>query len=75
MPPTNPPAGGTDSKHFLAISRFGALRHTPVSMNKTAGDVRRVHGLNERVSVQDFGRCICTYLELVTRLGQQQQPS
>ncbi|KAG2445338.1 hypothetical protein HYH02_008803 [Chlamydomonas schloesseri] len=62
-------AGGTDSKHYLRISAGGALRHVPVSLNKTAGDVRRVHGLNERVSVADFGRGVCVFQRLLQLVG------
>eukprot|EP00198_Chlamydomonas_reinhardtii_P007148 XP_001696484.1 predicted protein [Chlamydomonas reinhardtii] len=62
-------AGGTDSKHYLPISAGGALRHVPVSLNKTAGDMRRVHGLNERVSVADFGRGVCVFQRLIQMVG------
>ncbi|KAG2501991.1 hypothetical protein HYH03_000487 [Edaphochlamys debaryana] len=62
-------AGGTDSKHYLRLSVGGALRHVPTSMNKTAGDMRRVHGLNERVSVGDLGRCVCVHVRLLQMLG------
>ncbi|KAG2439389.1 hypothetical protein HXX76_004746 [Chlamydomonas incerta] len=62
-------AGGTDSKHYLPISAGGALRHVPVSLNKTAGDMRRVHGLNERVSVADFGRGVCVFQRLIQLVG------
>ncbi|EFJ52829.1 hypothetical protein VOLCADRAFT_86190 [Volvox carteri f. nagariensis] len=63
-------AGGTDSKHYLSISRGGALRQTPVSLNRTAGDGHRVHGLNERVSVGDFGRAVCVMRRLLQLAGQ-----
>lgn len=55
------PCSGTDSKHYLHLSKGGVLRHVPTSMNRTAGDLARVHGLNERLSVADFARAVCTY--------------
>ncbi|GIL59795.1 hypothetical protein Vafri_14522 [Volvox africanus] len=68
-------AGGTDSKHYLPISRGGALRQTPVSLNRTAGDGRRVHGLNERVSVGDFGRAVCVMRRLLMLVGTLPAPA
>ncbi|KAK9821429.1 hypothetical protein WJX81_004737 [Elliptochloris bilobata] len=42
----------TDSRHYthLAGGR-GALRFLPAALNRTAGDLRRVHGIDERLAV------------------------
>lgn len=72
VPPPHPCLSGTDSKHYLGLSREGALRSVPVSVNKTAGDLARVHGLNERVAVEDFARAICVYKRVMELWGQQE---
>jgi hypothetical protein len=70
--PQTPPAvmpflttGGTDSKHYAFLSRNGILRFVPYMMNKTAGDIGRVHGTNERVERAHFLRAICTYARIM----------
>lgn len=51
-------SGGTDSKHYSELTT-AILRFCPVSYNQ--GDEHRVHGTNERISVEDFGKLLCTY--------------
>ncbi|CAL8471245.1 g10787 [Coccomyxa elongata] len=46
--------GGTDSKHYQALCGGRTLRFAPVAMNRTAGDLKRVHGIDERVSTEAF---------------------
>jgi len=53
--------GGTDSKHYIKMSKGGVLRFVPTGTNRTAGDGERVHGLNERLSITDLGRAVCVY--------------
>lgn len=61
--------GGTDSKHFNALTRHGVLRFTPYQLNQSAGDLGRIHGTNERVAAADFKRALCTYRRLVQLLS------
>lgn len=50
--------GGTDSKHFLNLTR-AILRVCPYSLSQE--EMKGVHGTNERIRVADFGRLLCTY--------------
>jgi carboxypeptidase PM20D1 len=59
--------GGTDSRHYAKLTnniyRFSPQRLRP-------DDVKRVHGLNERISVEDYARCVKFYYHLIR--GSQQ---
>jgi acetylornithine deacetylase/succinyl-diaminopimelate desuccinylase-like protein len=52
--------GGTDSKWYANLTS-NIIRFAPFSVNRRAGDVKRVHGTDERLSVGDFGRMLCTF--------------
>jgi hypothetical protein len=52
--------GGTDSKWYANLTS-NILRFAPFSVNRRAGDLKRVHGTDERLSVEDFGRMLCTF--------------
>jgi acetylornithine deacetylase/succinyl-diaminopimelate desuccinylase-like protein len=54
--------GGTDSKHYANLSRNGILRFVPTTSSVL--DAHRVHGVDERTAVEDFGRAVCVYQEL-----------
>jgi carboxypeptidase PM20D1 len=54
--------GGTDSKHFTLITR-NIYRFIPVIF--TPEDMARNHGLNERISIEDFKRGIGFYYQLI----------
>lgn len=51
-------SGGTDSKHYSHLTS-AILRFCPYALGNE--DVHRVHGTNERLSIEDFGRLLCTY--------------
>jgi len=55
-------SGGTDTKHFEKLSS-NVYRFIPVTV--TAGDLERVHGTNERVSIQDYAGAVRFYAQLV----------
>lgn len=59
--------GQTDSKHYDGISEFGTLRHVPYTMR--GEDLKRVHGTNERMAIEDFQRGICVYRSAMRRFG------
>ena len=52
--------GATDSRHYLDITANGVYRFFPLFVNLTAGDVTRIHGIDERIKVYlfIFIRCI-----------------
>lgn len=55
-------SGGTDTKHFQKLSP-NVYRFIPVSV--TAADLERVHGTNERVSLEDYAGAVRFYAQLV----------
>ena len=44
--------GASDSRHYLDITANGVYRFFPLFMNLTAGDIKRVHGIDERIKVR-----------------------
>ncbi|GAX73213.1 hypothetical protein CEUSTIGMA_g666.t1 [Chlamydomonas eustigma] len=57
--------GGTDSKFYAHLSENGVYRFCPQSINRTNGDLDRIHGTDERVSITDFLLGICTYRRML----------
>ena len=52
----------TDSRHYAHLARGrGALRFLPVALNRTAGDLRRVHGIDERLAVSSYLGAVAFY--------------
>lgn len=56
--------GGTDSKHLARLSDGGCFRFLPMQLNRTAGDIEMVHGLNERISVTGLQTAVQFYVRL-----------
>ena len=54
--------GGTDSKHYVDLCGGQTLRFLPVAMNRTAGDLKRIHGIDERVAESAFLDAIRFYI-------------
>ncbi len=54
--------GGTDARHYSAVSQ-NVYRFLPVRFH--AGDLTRMHGLNERVRVDDYADAIRFYRQLI----------
>lgn len=61
-------AGATDSKHYASLSKYGTLRHSPYV--KRMEDLKRVHGVDERMSIDNFKRAICMYRTAFQRFGE-----
>lgn len=57
--------GASDSRHYLNLTANGVYRFFPLSMNMTAGDVKRVHGIDERIKVDDFLLAIKVYIRMM----------
>eukprot|EP00741_Cyanophora_paradoxa_P008614 tig00001343_g8338.t1 len=55
----------TDSRHFRKVCPGGVCRFSPVDL--TTEDVRRIHGVDERVSLRDLGRCARFVHEILRR--------
>jgi carboxypeptidase PM20D1 len=52
----------TDSRHYAGLTR-SVLRFLPITI--TAADTDRFHGIDERISVDDYLRCINFYTRLI----------
>ena len=56
--------GGTDSKHYGRIAD-DAYRFAPLELDIT--DTSRLHGVNERIGVENYGKAIAFYEGLIRR--------
>jgi len=56
--------GGTDSKHYGRIAD-DAYRFGPLEL--TLEDTRRLHGVNERIGIENYGKAIDFYTTLLRR--------
>lgn len=54
--------GGTDSRHYVAVSR-NIYRFSP--MVGDSSDLARLHGTNERISLENYERCVQFFAQLV----------
>ncbi len=52
----------TDSRHYSALTK-NIYRFLPITLRPD--DARRYHGINERLSLQDYERCVRFYLQLI----------
>ena len=52
----------TDTRHYAKLSK-DIYRFVPVALR--AEDVKRFHGVNERISIEDYERCIRFYAQLM----------
>lgn len=63
--------GGTDAKHFVGLSdsvyRFLMIRADSETM-------KRIHGVNEQISVDDYGQAVRFYSALLGNLDDQPAP-
>lgn len=54
--------GSSDSKHFIVVTK-NIYRFAPIIVNSK--DMTRIHGLNERIAIEDFKRGIGFYYQLI----------
>ena len=59
--------GGTDSKHLAELSE-NVYRFTGVKLG--SGDLDRLHGINERISIKEYARLIRIYYHLLRNLNE-----
>jgi carboxypeptidase PM20D1 len=54
--------GGTDSRHYAALTR-SIYRFSPIRV--TGEDLDRIHGTDERISIEGYGQVVRFYLQLI----------
>jgi carboxypeptidase PM20D1 len=52
----------TDSRHYASLSK-NVFRFLPITVR--AEDARRFHGIDERISIKDYERCVRFYIQLI----------
>jgi carboxypeptidase PM20D1 len=52
----------TDSRHYAALSR-NIYRFLPITLRPD--DAKRYHGVDERISIEDYERCVHFYAQLI----------
>lgn len=52
----------TDSRHYARLSK-NIFRFLPITI--TTEDARRFHGINERIAVKDYERCVRFFVQLM----------
>lgn len=57
--------GATDSRHYVAVSK-NIYKFIPVLLAQE--DLARIHGLNERISIEDFTKAMGFYYQLIKNL-------
>jgi acetylornithine deacetylase/succinyl-diaminopimelate desuccinylase-like protein len=62
-------AGGTDSRHYIHLSRHGVFRFLPISLALSTHDLHRFHSTDERLSLKDHERMVCTYIKGMAAFG------
>jgi carboxypeptidase PM20D1 len=54
--------GATDSRHYSALTR-NIYRFLPITLKPE--DTKRYHGIDERISIDDYERCVRFYSNLI----------
>jgi len=57
----------TDSRHYVRLTN-NIYRFSP--MRVRAGDLERIHGINERISARDYAGCVKFYHQLIRNSAQ-----
>jgi carboxypeptidase PM20D1 len=64
--------GATDSRYYAGVTE-SIFRYTPIRIGK--GDVKRIHGTNERIAVPDYENAIRFYYQLLLNTVINPEPS
>lgn len=59
--------GATDSRHYLPLTR-NVFKIVPLVV--TSEDLKRIHGTDERISVENYTECIQFYIQLIKNSAQ-----
>jgi carboxypeptidase PM20D1 len=54
--------GATDSRHYAALTR-NIFRFLPITLK--VEDTKRYHGIDERILIEDYERCVRFYAQLI----------
>jgi hypothetical protein len=60
--------GATDSRHYQSLSEQ-VYRFLPLQVN--ASDIARIHGVNERLAVDNYADAIAFYMRLIRNFNEQ----
>ncbi len=52
----------TDSRHYQPLTK-NIFRFLPITLRP--GDVQRYHGVNERIAIDDYARCVAFYVQVI----------
>jgi carboxypeptidase PM20D1 len=58
--------GGTDARHYAPVTE-NAFRFTPILMDNE--DIKSVHGVNERLSIENCSRMVGFYIAYIQEMG------
>jgi len=58
--------GGTDARHYTLVTK-NALRFTPLMIGQA--DLQRVHGVNERLSIENCSRMVGFYIAYIEEIS------
>ena len=60
--------GATDARAYAGLSD-SVYRFSPIRLHKDTGDTGRIHGTNERVSVDGYAEAVQFYAQLITNVA------
>jgi carboxypeptidase PM20D1 len=63
--------GGTDSRHYMDLTK-NVYRFTPIIVDPS--DLLRMHGVNERLSVDNYAQVVQFFIQLIKNSGAPAQP-
>jgi carboxypeptidase PM20D1 len=52
----------TDSRHYAGLTK-NIFRFLPITLG--SDDAKRYHGIDERISIRDYERCVRFYIQLL----------
>jgi carboxypeptidase PM20D1 len=58
----------TDSRHYAGLTK-NIYRFLPITLR--SGDARRYHGIDERIALEDYERCVRFYAQLIRNSDQE----
>jgi len=58
--------GMTDSRYYADLAEGRVYRFSPLGLNRTGGDMNRIHGIDERVSVENVIEGVRFFMRLIT---------
>jgi carboxypeptidase PM20D1 len=55
-------AAATDSRHYASVTK-NVFRFSPITLSPE--DAKRYHGVDERIGIADYERCVRFYVQLI----------